>query len=266
LNFVLWVSIMRSTRSIKKAGRRGRRGFLLPVVIILAVTAVGWWGGSKAWRAGTEWLASTSWALLDRIEVRGLMRLPEHDILTAAAVSEGANLMHLDLDSIASRVMELPGVKKADVFMRLPGRLVIRVEERAPIAGIGVGRLLLVDDEGAIFQPEFGGEVLDVPIITGDLKPEGSDPGLKAALKLICDIRTNYPEIYGQLGEINCRDGKLALRLRPAGALVRTDAPTDSRLLRNLQLFLQQKGAELSAATEYIDLRYPAMVITGTRG
>ena len=256
---------MKSMRKIRRSKPNLR--WRLPV-LTLALLAAGvgiWWAASASWRAGVEWLAGTSWAVLDRIEVRGCVRLPEHDIITAAAVCPGVNLMHLDLDSVRAMVVELPGVRDARVFRRLPRRLVIRVEERVPIAGIGNGRLVLVDEEGVTFQPEYGGEVLDIPVITGDLKPHREDAGFDTTLELICDVKTNFPEIYRQLGEIRYKDEMLTLRLRQGGALVKAQNPTEPQLLRNLQLFLTQKGSELPASADYVDLRYPSMVISGTQ-
>ncbi len=247
------------------AGKRGwKRLFLL--VLIFAAGGLAWWGGSSLWQAAALWIAGTEWAVLKQVETNGQVRLPEADIINAAMVDPGANLMEINLDSISVRVMNISGIRRARAFRRLPGRLVIRVEERVPIAVIGNGELLLVDDEGATFPPVFGGEVLDLPVLTGDLKPEHGNPGFHISYRLIAEIKREYPQIYQHLGEINVNGDKLAFRLRQGGALVMGMDAVDPVLLENLETFLSQNGTDLPASVEYVDFRFPTMVITGTKG
>jgi len=256
-------------RSVYSLGnRRGtgkrvwKRLFLL--VLILAAGGFTWWGGSAIWQAAVKWIAGTEWAVLKHVETTGQVRLPEADIINAAMVDPGANLMEINLDSVSARVMNISGIRRARAFRRLPGRLVIRVEERVPIAVYGNGELLLVDDEGATFPPVFGGEVLDLPVLTGDFKPEHDRQ--ECLSHLIAEIKREYPQIYKHLGEINVNSDKLAFRLRQGGAFVIGMDTVDPVLLENLETFLSQKGADLPASIEYVDFRFQTMVITGTKG
>ena len=243
--------------------RKRKRKWLARVVVVLTVVILICWSGSLGFSAGKKWISGTSWSILEQVEVRGLIRLPEHDILTALNLKPGLNLMELELDSISSKVMEVTGVKYARAVRRLPGRLVIKVEERVPIAAMGNGELILIDDEGIPFPPVYGGEVLDIPIITGKIQPVMSDSGYASAYELLMTIRNNYTQIYDHLGEIMYKKGELLLRLRQGGALV---GSVDDDLLDDLELFLAQKGGELPAEMDYVDFRFPAMVITGTSG
>ncbi|NQT33761.1 FtsQ-type POTRA domain-containing protein [bacterium] len=243
--------------------RKRKRKWLARVVVVLTGVVLICWSGSLGFSAGKKWISGTSWSILEQVEVSGLIRLPEHDILTVLNLKPGLNLMKLELDSISSKVMDVTGVKYARAVRRLPGRLVIKVEERVPIAAMGNGELILIDDEGIPFPPVYSGEVLDIPIITGKIQPVMSDSGYVSTYELLMNIKNNYTQIYDYLGEIMYKKGELKLRLRQGGALV---GSVDDDLLDDLELFLTQKGGELPAEMDYVDFRFPAMVITGTSG
>jgi hypothetical protein len=240
--------------------------YVLLVVLVGAFLKLIWWGGHEAWQASEKWLSGTSWAILKRVEVVGLSRLPEHDIIMAAAVKDSSNLMELDLDSISVRVTDIAGVRKARCYKRLPGRLIIDVEERFPIAALGGGDLMLVDEDGAVFPPVYCGEVLDIPILTGKLKPVNDNSSFTSVHRMLINIRQDYPKTFSQLAEICSKNDMLSLRLKNSAAEIITDGFIDKELLDNLELFLSQKSDELPVNIDYIDMRFPSMVITGTDG
>lgn len=231
-----------------------------------AVAVLAWWGGSIAWDAGMRRLAQTSWAELKRIEVIGLSRLPEFDVLKAAAVDDSANLMELDLDAISVRVSQVAGIRRARIYRRLPGRLVINVEERFPIAAVVSDELVLVDEFGSPFPPVYGGEVLDIPVLTGEMEPVVGNHNFRTLSELAVRIKCDYPHVYEHLGEINMEESILTLRLRHGGALIKTKETVNKELLDDLERFLSQRHEELPACLDYVDMRFPAMIVTGTKG
>ena len=131
------------------------------------------------------------------------------------------------------------------------------------IAGIGNGMLQLIDRDAVMFSPVYGGEILDLPIITGDFKKDCDDRNFKSAFKFLKMIYDYYPVVYKEIGEINYTDNKLSLRLKESGASVIVDDPCREEFLNGLSTFLAQKIDELPVSIDYLDLRYPAMVIAG---
>ncbi|MCF7811758.1 FtsQ-type POTRA domain-containing protein [bacterium] len=261
----------KSTKSPSDKRRGTKTGsnawkYLLFVTAVVALLRIVYWGGSEAWQAGEKWLSGTSWAILKRVEVVGLSRLPEHDIIMVAAVKDSSNLMELDLDSISVRVTNLAGVRKARCYRRLPGRLIIDVDERFPVAALGDGDLMLVDEDGAVFPPVYCGEVLDVPVLTGKLKPIVNNKSFVSVHGLLISIRKDYPKIFDHLAEICTENDVLTLRLKSSAAEIITDGFIDKELLDNLEQFLAQKSDELPVNIDYIDMRFPSMVITGSDG
>ena len=77
-----------------KSDRKGWK-YVLLIILVGAFLKLAWWGGNEAWLAGERWLSGTSWAILKHVEVVGLSRLPEHDIIMAAAVRDRADHFHL---------------------------------------------------------------------------------------------------------------------------------------------------------------------------
>ena len=79
-------------------------------------------------------------------------------------------------------------------------------------------------------------------------------------------IKEDYPKTFSQLAEICSKNDMLSIRLKNSAAEIITDGFIDKELLDNLELFLSQKSDELLVNIDYIDMRFPSMVITGTDG
>ena len=99
---------------------------------------------------------------LNRLSVITGGALTESNIVTAARIELGMNLMEIDLVEVQNRISNLPMVTKAKVSRELPDRLEIVVEERQPIAWLASPRHdipprnsatgFLLDNEGRVFR------------------------------------------------------------------------------------------------------------------
>jgi cell division septal protein FtsQ len=136
------------------------------------------------------------------VQMRGNQRTSTDEIYAASGL-EGANIFQVQADKVAGRVTNVPGVASALVHLRLPARVIIDVEETAPLAilhtitetlWIGVdGRGIQQADEPPKFTLiQDGGVVRDAH---GTVLPEIVE-GLEA-------IRARRPELtevhYGAL-------------------------------------------------------------------
>ena len=131
-----------------------RRPYLLAAVAILVLSVI----------AGYLVLESTQ---VNMVEVTGNYYTTADDILKAAAVPSGAMLDSLNLVATMANVEQLPYVEKAFISVLPPEKLVIRVEERQPIALIeGGDKSLYVDREG-VKLPLILGQNTEVPILYG---------------------------------------------------------------------------------------------------
>jgi hypothetical protein len=89
-------------------------------------------------------------------------------IAARAGLYAGTSLWELDT-AAAERALEAPRwVRAAQVRRHFPGRVVVDVEERKPVAATPTDSgLFLIDETGVLFRPEGRREYPDVPYLTG---------------------------------------------------------------------------------------------------
>jgi cell division protein FtsQ len=138
--------------------------------------------------------------------VKGCKELTEKEVLTLACVRSSANLLTINHDAIARRIRMNPWVRNVYVGREFPGRLVIAVRERKPVALLDKGDgLLIVDDEGNPFKKLETGEESDLPVLTGCVREGTLDEALvKKSLALLNDLEglKGNPDI-GKVSEIH---------------------------------------------------------------
>ncbi len=166
-----------------------------------------------------------------RFEVRGLHYEPTAHVDDARlrqllALPPGTNILSLDLEAIAARVVQDPWVRKASVVRVLPDSLDVTVEEHDPAAVLLLaGRLLLVDGEGKPFKAMDAGERGRLPVLTGfdDAGLLGDPPallrrvtrGLEALEAYRAKRRPRLSEIHvGEAGELTLYTAEMGAQLR----------------------------------------------------
>ncbi len=140
-------------------GVRRRRWLVLGLIAALAVSAAGAW-----------LLLGSSVGTVRRVVVLGTHDEPVAEVLAAAAVPPGSRMLGLDLDGIARRVAALPRVARVEVDRDWPSSLLLRVQERTPVAVTHTtGGLRLVDATGLAYLqvpvPPPGLPELTAPVV-----------------------------------------------------------------------------------------------------
>lgn len=104
---------------------------LLGAVLVLPVLA---WQG--------DWFNASHWPIRSlRIEAEG-RSVSVAEIRARVANVTGAGFFGVDLAEVRAAVMENPWVERVEVRRQFPDRLVLRVDERQPIASFGNAQLL----------------------------------------------------------------------------------------------------------------------------
>lgn len=116
-------------------------------------------------------LLDAPWLKVEEIETAGLKKLDRVQVLNAMGVARGECILNLRLGPIVERLREIPAVKSASVHLDLPGRLVVDISEREPLAVLGGGDLYLVDDDGLLFARSRPEDNRYLPLITGICGP-----------------------------------------------------------------------------------------------
>jgi len=99
---------------------------------------------------------------LQEVEVRGNVRLTRAAILRQAALPDGSYLWALSPRRITQRLQGLREVRSASVSLALPGRVLLEVHERQPVALVsGIqGTWVEVDADGVLLGPAAGPQSL----------------------------------------------------------------------------------------------------------
>ncbi|MCC6396728.1 MAG: FtsQ-type POTRA domain-containing protein [Bacteroidetes bacterium] len=145
-----------SLRSGAPAPSRRRGGVLLLMTLVVVSGAIAI--GASVWKGDLA---------VHKVMTEGNNIVATESLVRLAAVPRNLPLGELDLAAIRKRVLQNPYIKEASVHRDFPDRVLIRVEERVPVASLVSQKLLYVDEEGVILpgvQSEF---VFDLPVITG---------------------------------------------------------------------------------------------------
>lgn len=111
------------------------------------------------------------------IRVAGESRLSGEEILAAAEVGKGVNLVAMNLKTVRDRLLAHPWIKEADVQRTFPDQLSIRVTEHKALAVVDFGKLFLINTEGHIFKEAQEDETKDLPVIRGIDVTDWPTPG-----------------------------------------------------------------------------------------
>jgi len=105
------------------AGLTLRAGWIIGTLVVAAIVA-----GVAFLQSDLRWFVYR-----DSVQIRGLTFLNADEIYTASAV-DSWNVFWLRASAVRERVIALPHVKDASVAIQLPNRVVITVQEEAPVA------------------------------------------------------------------------------------------------------------------------------------
>jgi len=146
-----------SRQRMKFRSQRQTRFLAIGLCVVAAVGVLGWgvWLGMKS---GVRRMFSENpaYQITDiAVENAGEFMKPAQ-VLDIIRVRRGQNLLALDLTEMR-RELELRSiVEKAELWRELPGKLMIRVTERVPLANISGGA------KGAVYQIDRHGVIMDL--------------------------------------------------------------------------------------------------------
>lgn len=112
--------------------------------------------------------------------VVGREETSHEDLLKAVGVKRGQPILAFDPAAARARVERLPWVRRASVERRLPGTVVVRVQERSPRAlWQNKGVFALIDAEGHVILRNDLERFARLPVVVGEDAPEHADALLR---------------------------------------------------------------------------------------
>lgn len=193
-----------------------------------------------------------------RIEVLGLRRLKQGDVLHAAGIRRGQNVFSLDTDRARDGLLRIPWIRTAKVERRLPDRVRIEIEERVAVAILSAGHPYLVDERGEVFKRLGDGDPEGLPTVGGISRDRFRSHRARATEELLegLSLARAYEEAglaaTVRIAEVRRDpDGGWTLALEDGGPLVRMGKPPFRQRLRRLRIVSQELRAKRETA-EYI--------------
>ncbi|MFQ5669328.1 MAG: cell division protein FtsQ/DivIB [Acidobacteriota bacterium] len=157
--------------------------------------------------AGLGWLRTTPWLAITEIEIHATRHADRAKLRDRAARWRGRNLFSVDLEKARTSFLSDPWIAGATIRRVLPGRLVVEIREREPVAVLILhGNLTLVDARGATIVPwtrPIGS--LDLPLLTGlDAADRAARPfQVRSGLRILDALRRHDPTWLSRLSDLD---------------------------------------------------------------
>jgi cell division protein FtsQ len=129
---------------------------------------------------GVAMLYNSQVFAVSAIEVTGVSRLTEDEVLTLAAVPSDATLLRFPAEGITERLLSNPWIAEAYVTRDFPDGMRVRIVERQPAAYLDLGQesVWVVDDTGVTIAEQSATETGTL-VVVRDLQPIEPTPGEK---------------------------------------------------------------------------------------
>ena len=117
----------------------------------------------------------------DSLKIEGVRRLSKREVIEAARVKKGMNVLAVNLGMARKRLLAQPWIANAEIRREIPSGLYIKVREHTPLAIIDLGRKFLLNENGRVFKEWTSADPADLPLISGltagDIRIHGKTAG-----------------------------------------------------------------------------------------
>ena len=237
-----------------------RRRRLTRRITKIAVLCLFLWCIYESFRAALGWIVGLP--KVGEVEVTGACTVDPKEVVERCGVRPGDRLYKVDIKEVAERVKGIPWVRNVKVHRNLFGKLILKIEERKPLALLVAGRLFPVDADGVVLSPLKVPP--DLPLITGvpeeDIRIGKRINYLPAerALRWICGVGDVEPGLLDEISEVNAGEGKLTAYLTDGTEVVLGGRPMqDASYLHAVLQRLSQEGRK----ARFLDLRFSCQVV-----
>src|SRR5260370_25164941 len=170
-------------------------------------------------------------------------------------------------------LLAIDWVKEASVARVWPNSLVMRVQERVPVAcaqvsgADGNARCALIDEEGALMNPYKAGE-FNFPVLTG-LRSTDTREERRERVKRLMKLKKELGPLMDKISEVDASDLENLKVTQQFGNRAYTLMIGDQHFAQRLENFtsnLDEIRKRLSENSTYLDLRLPDRVISVSGG
>jgi cell division protein FtsQ len=213
-----------------------------PIVGGAALLLSGWFGAPALGRR-------LAYFDVRQVEVVGARYVPVKAVMASLQLPKSASVFD-PLGPVASRVQKVPGITDAEVTRRLPGTLVVKVTESAPVALVQTAKgLRMIDGRGRVLPFDPARAAPDVPLAAA------ADT---AVAGLLGRLREMDPEFFGKVQAAWRVKDDVVLRLPSYNVWLRASAGEDELLaIKLVEADLKRRGRPFAA----LDGRFADQVV-----
>lgn len=181
------------------------------------------------------------------VVIEGRANTPEPLLRSALGVSKGDPILAFSVELARQRIETLSWVEHATVERRLPGTVVVFLQERRPFAiWQHQGKFLLIDRNGQQVTNQNVAEFRQLPLVVG--------AGAPAAAAVLIDALTDRPDLQRRIvAAVRVGERRWNLRLNNGADVMLPEGHEVEALDRLMQL--QQEHALLDRPLAAIDMR-----------
>jgi cell division protein FtsQ len=248
-----WRLALRRQRRLLRPAKWLAAASVVAVLVLVALHAAGSHGGSggtlTSMRDRLGAMTAVSGLRVTDVLIEGRANTPEPLLLAAIGVSKGDPILGFSLEDVRNRVETIPWVEHATVERRLPGTIVVNLQERRPYAiWQNQGKFVLVDRTGQVVAHQDVAQFRHLPLIVG--------PGAPAAAAVLLDALQQRPALAEKItASVRVGERRWNLRLTNGADVMLPEGHEVAALDRLMQL--QQDHAVLDRPLAAIDLRLP---------
>ncbi|PRX31111.1 cell division protein FtsQ [Orenia metallireducens] len=208
-------------------------------------------------------LVNSNYFQVEDIEIEGNKLLSDEYIITYCDL-EDINIFNIDRQKLANKLVELPQIKGVVITRDLPKKLIIEVNERRPIAIVGIqSSYQIIDSEGQVIATTKNLAYWNLPLVTGvEVINDGKQLKISSEIKkAISYLGMLSDQLLKDISELNISKGDGLQLFLVDGGIVKLSSNFDnkakSKIFTSVYNDLKSKGQKI----EYIDLRYGNNVI-----
>jgi cell division protein FtsQ len=181
------------------------------------------------------------------VVIEGRANTPEPLLLAAIGVAKGDPILGFSVEMARQRVETLSWVEHATVERRLPGTVVVFLQERRPFAiWQNQGKFVLIDRAGQLVANQNVAEFRQLPLLVG--------PGAPAGAATLIDALTDRPDLQKRVvAAVRIAERRWNLRLNNGADVMLPEGHEVQAIQRLMQL--QQQHALLDRPLAAIDMR-----------
>jgi cell division protein FtsQ len=252
-----WRLLLRRQRWLLRPAAWLACGSVAVLMVLSALHSVGSHTGSvgtlSSLRERLGAMTAVSGLRVTDVVIEGRANTPEALLWSAIGVKKGDPILGFSLEETRTNIERIPWVERATVERRLPGTVVVNLQERRPFAiWQNQGKYVLVDRTGQVVANQDVAQFHHLPLIVGS-----GAPGAAAEL---LDALRNRPSLAEKVSaSVRVGERRWNLRMVNGTDVMLPEGHEVVSLDRLIQL--QQEHAVLDRPLVAIDLRLPDRLV-----